>query len=101
MMSDTQTPTGVCSETCSASFCDAIQIEPLRSACISALTDTMPGAGLKQLRLVSKQTNAAMLRSISGYTLIIDGVSENLPDGDMLKLTKLSHLRVHAKAGQC
>lgn len=100
-MSDTETHAVLCSETDSVSLCDAIKIDPLASACISALTDDMAGAGLKQLRLVSKQINSVMLRSISGYTLIIDGVSENLPDGDMLKLTKLSHLRVHAKAGQC
>lgn len=74
---------------------------PLASACIEALSDPCePGSGLKLLRLVSKQVNAAMLRSITGYTLTLDGVTEELPDVSLLNLIQLSDLNVEVVAGK-
>lgn len=90
-------------------FSHAIETEPLASACIAALqisgvhrrVQFIPGSGLKILRLVSKQLNTVMTRNnIRGYTLLIDGVCEDLPDISLLKLTHLSCLRVVVTAGE-
>lgn len=72
-----------------------IQTEPLAIACIIALTNEgEPGSGLKLLRLVSKQFNIAMQQHIRGFTLTLDGVTEDLPDVIKMKLSQLVRLRV-------
>lgn len=82
-------------------FYHVIELQPL--ACMKEAahaTDYRAGSGLKVLRLVNKQVCAAMIRAVKGYTLVIDGVSEDLPENNMLKLTQLSRLCLHAKAGE-
>lgn len=83
------------------SFDHVFEREPLAIACIQALTKVAePGSGLKLLRLVSKQANRAMQKHIRGFTAKLDGLTEELPDVNMLKLTQLLRLRVLVSTGE-
>lgn len=88
-------------------FLSAMDSEPVASACITALqrrdkhSSLIPGSGLKVLRLVSKQLRTLITRShIQGYTLLIDGSAEDVPDVQLLKLTQLSRLCIKVVAGE-
>lgn len=81
-------------------FDHVIEREPLAIACMQALTKVgEPGSGLKLLRLVSKQAKRAMQKHIQGFTLKLDGITEELPDVNMLKLSQLLRLRVLVSMG--
>lgn len=70
-------------------------VPQLGEACISILTDTRPGSGLKVMRLVCKELQAAMLGVVRGYTLCLDGRADGLADQmKFLKSTSLTHLRI-------
>lgn len=105
---------------CSAAttFCHAVSQEPLARACVEALAviagdkydtgfredgRTISGSGLKVMRLVSKQVNAAMLRNVNRYTLTIDdnAVSDEVPGlGNIMQHVQLSSLRVKLLSGE-
>lgn len=91
-------------ECCQArnAFCNTIETTALSRACIEAVEDDLieTGSGLKLLRLVSKQFNAAMLRSVTGYTLKVDGITEALPEFSLLSQLQLSNLTVELVAGK-
>lgn len=55
-------------------FSDVIDLEPLLSACMSALNRAgrKRGAGYKVLRLVSKQVNQLAATAVTGCTFIIN-----------------------------
>lgn len=89
------------------SFSHAIETEPLARFCIKVLEirdkhhNVVPGSGLKVLRLISKQLYSVMtLNNIRGYTLLLDGIKEDVPGVRLLKLTKLSRLHVVVVAGE-
>lgn len=100
------------------SFIRVLQIEPLARACMSVLDKTeLPrfappasgGSGLKALRLISKGVNEVLMRNISGYTLILDGLHvEELPLGPserselphLLRRTQLLRLTVVVMGGE-
>lgn len=63
-------------------------------------TDYRAGSGLTVLLVVNQQVSAAINRAVKGYTLVVGGVSEDLPENNMLKLTQLSPLCLHTKAGE-
>lgn len=85
----------------------AIEQESLAGACIKTLQsfgklhNAIPGSGIKVLRLVSKQMCTVMTRNnIRGYTLLLDGVTEEVPAVKLLKLAQLSRLHVKVTTGE-
>lgn len=108
-MSDSQDlqPTGSVPASTPSTFSDAVETEPLARACITALGSSdnyyqnVRGSGLKVLRLVSRQLLTVMTRNnIRGYTLLLDGKLEDLPDVRLLKFTRLSRLHVVVVGGE-
>lgn len=75
-----------------------ISIVPeLGMACSMASTVSVPGSGLKLMRLVSRQLSIDMMAVVKGYTLNLDGCSTGVMEQlALLQRTRcrLSHLRV-------
>lgn len=75
-------------------------VPQLGDACSSVMNKVcrngaIPGSGLKLMRLVNKQLSMAMLGTVQGYTLKLDGRSAGLMvEMALLERTRLSHLRV-------
>lgn len=79
-----------------ATLGDTVAAVPqLGEACSSILETGFPGSGLKRMRLVSKQLRSAMLGTVQGYTLRLDGNTASLGDETrLLQSTRLSRLKV-------
>lgn len=75
---------------------EAISAVPhLGTMCGLALTDDVLGSGLKVMRLVSKHLRTAMLGTIQGYTLQLNGQASSTFDHmHLLEHSRLSQLRV-------
>lgn len=91
------------------SFPEVIMVHQLAQQCIQAATSRdrhlqpLSGSGLKQLRLVSKETRTVLLRSVQGYTLLLprkpehwgyEAWSDNHAEVNFLKSQDLLSLQI-------